>query len=222
MEALSKLESIVELYFSKKYKLFKSKDANGEDIEKWFEFQSRAQFLEAYLDYYRNLPNLKSAIVNGCTAKFKILYDGQEYELKHTHQEEFEDENGNVRGVNNSVLSTMAIKLTFKANQLEAAVSFDDVYKIVKSSKVARFGELSIYDAAVRISAYLGFKPDKVFLHAGTQKGAEYLEDKGLLAEDSSQEKTLQISEVPEPVQKLDALQLENFLCSFKDDLKKI
>ena len=222
MEALGKLESIVELYFSQRYSLFKSKDANGEEIEKWFKFESRAHFLDAYLAYYRNLPDLKAAILNGCSAKFKIIYDGQEYELKHTHQEEFKDDKGNIRGVNNSVLSEMALKLVSKAKQFDSAVSFDDVYNIVKSSRVAGFGELSIYDAAVRISAYLGYKPDKVFLHAGARKGAESLEEKGLLPDDSSVEETLLISDFPTPIQKLDALQIENFLCSFKINITKL
>lgn len=222
MEFLSKLESIVDLYFNKEYKLYKEKDANGEDLGIWFEFSSRADFLELYLDYYRSLPNLKSAIINGCSAKFKILYDGQEYELKHPHQEEFKDENGNLRGVNNSVLSSMAANLTFKEQKLRGAKSFDEVYEIVKECKVAGFGELSIYDAAVRISAYLGFKPTQVFLHAGTRTGAKYLEEKGLLGESLSQKDTLPVSDFPQPTQKLDALQLENFLCSFKDEIKKI
>lgn len=139
MEFLSKLESIADLYFNKEYKLYKEKDANGEDLGIWFEFSSRADFLELYLDYYRSLPNLKSAIINGCSAKFKILYDGQEYELKHPHQEEFKDENGNLRGVNNSVLSSMAANLTFKEQKLRGAKSFDEVYEIVKECKVAGF-----------------------------------------------------------------------------------
>lgn len=45
MELLSKLESIVDLYFSKKYMLFKPKDANGEYLGVRFEFSSRASFL---------------------------------------------------------------------------------------------------------------------------------------------------------------------------------
>ncbi|ELV8853684.1 hypothetical protein QNE68_003933, partial [Vibrio fluvialis] len=188
----------------------------------WFKFPSRASFLESYLNYYRSLPNLKSAIIDGCSAKFKILYDGQEYELKHTHQEEFEDENGNVRGVNNSVLLNMAVNLAVKEQSLSEAKSFDEVYEIVESCRVAGFGELSIYDAAVRISAYLGFKPTQVFLHAGTRIGARYLEEKGLLDEDLSQNDTLPLSDFPQPIQKLDALQLENFLCSFKDEINNI
>ncbi|EPB6722123.1 hypothetical protein ACRRHK_003205 [Vibrio fluvialis] len=222
MEYLSKLESIVELYFNKTYNLFKLKDANDEDLGIWFKFPSRASFLESYLNYYRSLPNLKSAIIDGCSAKFKILYDGQEYELKHTHQEEFEDENGNVRGVNNSVLLNMAVNLAVKEQSLSEAKSFDEVYEIVESCRVAGFGELSIYDAAVRISAYLGFKPTQVFLHAGTRIGARYLEEKGLLDEDLSQNDTLPLSDFPQPIQKLDALQLENFLCSFKDEINNI
>lgn len=222
MYSLSKLESIVELYFSKKYKLFKPKDANGKDLGVWFEFSSRASFLESYIDYYRSLPNLKSAIIDGCSTKFKILHDEQEYELKHNHQEEFDDDKGNLRGVNNSVLSRMAIALTFKEQKLSEAKSFDDVYKIVKSCKVTGFSKLSIYDAVVRISAYLGFKPTQVFLHAGTRIGAKYLEEKGLLGENLSQKDTLPLSDFPLSVQRLDALQLENFLCSFKDEINKI
>ncbi|MDH5916633.1 MULTISPECIES: hypothetical protein [Vibrio] len=222
MENLNKLESIVDLYFSKKYKLFKPQDANGDTLGKCFEFESRADFLDAYLQYYRNLPNLDAAIANGCSAKFKILYESQEYELKHIHQEEFKDDKGNLRGVNNTILSSMAVKLRSKSSQLKKAKSFDDVYSIVKATKVSGFGELSIYDAAVRISAYLGFKPTKVFLHAGTRIGASYLEDKELLPEDSSLEETLEIFDFPKPIQKLNAIQLENFLCSFKSDLKKI
>lgn len=222
MELYSKLDSIVDLYFTRQYRLYKPKDANGEEINMWFEFDSRAQFLEAYLNYYASLPNLESAIINGCSAKFKILYAGQEYELKHTHQEEFEDDNGKVRGVNNVVLLDMASKLSSQSANLEAARSFEDVYKIVKSSKTVGFGELSIYDAAIRISSYLGFKPMSVFLHAGTRIGVKHLEFKGILPVDSSLKETLQIEEFPEPLQRLDTMQLENFLCSFKKELEKI
>lgn len=222
MEIFGKLESIVELYFSKEYKLYKPKDANGAEVNKWFYFESRAHFLNAYLDYYRNLKSLESAVSNGCSAKFKVIYDGEEYELKHAHQEEFEDEKGNVRGVNDMVLSSMAAKLSERIQQIEATNSFDDVYEIVKSSKVNGFGELSIYDAAVRISTYLGFEPALVYLHAGTREGVKHLEYKGILLDGSSLEEKLQINEFPEPLQKLKALQLENFLCSFKHELKEI
>ncbi|KHS84426.1 hypothetical protein [Pectobacterium carotovorum] len=222
MEGFEKLASIVDLYFSKQYKLYKPKDANGMEINKWFDFKSRANFLEAYLDYYSKLPSLESAIDNGCSAKFKILYDGEEYELKHTHQEEFEDVNGQIRGISNTVLLDMAARLAQKNKQFKSANSFDDVYGIVKASKISGFGELSIYDAAVRISAYLGFKPALVFLHAGAREGAKNLEVKGVLPRDSSLKETLKVDEFPEPLQKLDTLQLENFLCSFKNELKKI
>ena len=116
----------------------------------------------------------------------------------------------------------MAVNLAVKEQSLSEAKSFDEVYEIVESCRVAGFGELSIYDAAVRISAYLGFKPTQVFLHAGTRIGARYLEEKGLLDEDLSQNDTLPLSDFPQPIQKLDALQLENFLCSFKDEINNI
>jgi hypothetical protein len=202
--------------------LYKPKGVDGEEIDKWFEFESRAKFLDSYLDYYRQLPNLKSAINDACSAKFKILYEGQEYVLKHSHQEEFKDSDGNTRGVKNIVLSSMASKLILKENQLSETQTFDEVYEIVKKIKVSGFGELSSYDAAIRISTYLGFKPTDVYLHAGTLIGAKYLEDKGLIPEESLLETKLPINIFPEPIQELEAIQIENFLCSYKNDLKAI
>ncbi|MPY25067.1 hypothetical protein [Shewanella sp. YLB-07] len=222
MEDVSRLKSIVELYFNKKYKLFKPKYANGDELNKWFEFESRADFLDSYLDYYRQLPDLKSAIIDGCSSKFKILYEGQEYVLKHTHQEEFEDSDGNIRGVKNIVLSSMAYKLISQEKKLKEAKAFVDVYEIVKTIKVPGFGELSNYDAAIRISSFLGFKPTDIYLHAGTRTGAQYLEDKGLLPEDSLLETKLPIDIFPEQIQELEAFQIENFLCSYKHDLKSL
>lgn len=222
MEDFSKLKSIVDLYFSKKYTLYKPKDANGEEIDKWFEFESRAKFLDSYLAYYQQLPDLKSAIKDACSAKFKVLYQDQEYLLKHTHQEEFKDNDGKTRGVNNIVLSTMASKLLSRETELATAKSFEEVYELVESIKVTGFGELSNYDTAVRISTYLGFKPTSIYLHAGTRIGAKHLEDKGLLPENSLLEAKLPIDIFPEPIQELDAIQIENFLCSFKGNLKEI
>lgn len=222
MDIFSRLEQIVELYFSKKYNLYKSEDAKGEVISKWFNFESRSAFLDAYLQYYKNLPNLKSAIIDACSSKFKILYEGEEYEIKHTHQEEFKDEEGNIRGVNNAILTDMASKLVLKEDEISNAKCFDDVMKIIRNTKVIGFGDLSIYDASVRISAYLGLVPDKVYLHAGTKEGAKYLEDKKLLPEGASDKIMLPMDDFPEPIQKLNPLQVENFLCSFKLDLKKI
>tara|TARA_R110000737_G_scaffold254346_1_gene263718 strand:- start:1897 stop:2565 length:669 start_codon:yes stop_codon:yes gene_type:complete len=222
MEYFSKLKSIVDLYFSKKYNLYKPKDANGEEIDKWFEFESRAKFLDSYLGYYQQLPDLKSAIIDACSAKFKILYEGREFILKHTHQEEFKDSDGNTRGVKNIILSSMASKLISKENELIEAQSFEEVYELVKSIKVTGFGELSNYDAAVRISSYLDFKPTDIYLHAGTRIGAKHLEDKGLLPEGSLLETKLPLDIFPQPIQELDAIQIENFLCSFKESLKKI
>jgi hypothetical protein len=222
MEDSSKLGLIVEQYFKKAYRLHKPKDANGEEINQWFEFKSRADFLKAYLDFYRGLPSFREAIIWGCSAKFKLIYNGREYELKHTHQEEFKDNKGAQHGVNNLVLSSMASKLLPLDKELESTRSFDEVYEIIKDAKVQGFGELSIYDAAVRISAYLGFAPNLVYLHAGAREGAKYLEEKGLLPVDASMKEMLSLDDFPEPIRKLESIQVENFLCSFKNDLKKI
>jgi hypothetical protein len=37
------------------------------------------------------------------------------------------------------------------------------------------FGELAVYDCSLRVGSYLNLLPDKIYLHAGTRKGAEAL-----------------------------------------------
>ncbi|MGY3885663.1 hypothetical protein [Aeromonas aquatica] len=222
MTATKKLETIVDKYFTQSYSFYKKLDAKGENININFEFNSRADFLKIYLDYYRDQENLQDTIIGACTARFKIEYRGQQYELKHTHQEEFEDAQNNLRGVNNSILTTMASKLLLRTSHLESAVSFDDIFKIIKSTKVTGFGELSIYDTAVRISSFRGYQPTVVFLHAGTKDGVRNLERQGFISKDSSLKDTLRTDEFPPSIQKLNALQMENFLCAFKHELKNI
>jgi hypothetical protein len=74
----------------------------------------------------------------------------------------------------------------------------------------AGLGELYFYDTALRIGAKLGFLPQAIYLHAGTRAGAKAL---GLAVNGS----VLLKSELPEPLQKLQAHEVEDVLCIYKD-----
>ena len=50
--------------------------------------------------------------------------------------------------------------------------NFEDLIRIVRTSRVYGIGELAIYDTAVRIGAFLDIWPDKIYLHAGAKIGA--------------------------------------------------
>lgn len=76
-------------------------------------------------------------------------------------------------------------------------------------------GPLAVYDTANRIGIYRGLAPEKVYLHCGTRTGARAM---GL----GRGRDVLEISELPTAFHRLTADDIENCLCIYKDDLKRI
>ena len=213
------LEKIVDRYFNQEYLLYKPSDAKGEEIKQRFTFSSRNEFLRAYLDFYRNLESLEDAIQYACSSRFKLLYEGKIFELKHNHQDVRVNEKGKEVGVIDPTLMEMARNVLTKIAEISTCKTFEGVYDIIKSVKVKGFGELSIYDATVRITAFLGIIPENVYLHAGALVGARTLELQGALPAGSSEKGVVPLKDFPEPLRKVGALKVENLLCSFKNDL---
>jgi hypothetical protein len=91
--------------------------------------------------------------------------------------------------------------------------SFDELHTIVERCRTERVGPLAVYDAAVRIAAYLSLAPDKIYLHTGTRKGAKAL---GL---DTSQGH-LNPDQLPRPLRRLSPDEIEDFLCIFKGSFR--
>lgn len=102
-------------------------------------------------------------------------------------------------------------RLTTSVADLKACRSFDALHSLLSRllSPVRGLGELYIYDAAVRLGAYLGLAPDLIYLHAGTRAGALAL---GL----GRGRPYLQKRELPRPMQILTADEIESFLCIYK------
>ena len=107
------------------------------------------------------------------------------------------------------------------ANALESgrrrvarAGSFHDLMSTVKDllGGIAGIGPLTLYDTSVRIGAYLGILPDRVYLHAGVRDGAT------ALGFPKSRE-WLDLAELPAPFQVLKPHEAEDVLCIFRDDL---
>lgn len=76
-------------------------------------------------------------------------------------------------------------------------------------------GALTIYDTAVKIGAHLGLEPTSVYLHTGTRDGARAL---GLDVRGG----TIPIDSLPPEFARLDADEIEDCLCMFKADLRKL
>jgi hypothetical protein len=82
-------------------------------------------------------------------------------------------------------------------------------------------GDLAAYDTALRIGWRLGLKPDYVYLQAGALDGAKELQTKRYLFIPLGS-RFISHSSFPVELLVLLPYQIENFLCVFCDDLKKI
>ncbi len=98
-------------------------------------------------------------------------------------------------------------------NDFRQCESFDQVFDLVRElRKIQGIGELYVYDTALRIGAYLGLLPEKVYLHAGTRVGAKEL---GF----DSKRKTIEMNELPPEFQELQPLEVEDVFCIYKTSL---
>jgi hypothetical protein len=210
------LEDLIKYYESKNYKIWKPNDKDGKPIKTYFIFEKHSDYLEKYLGFYKKLPNLTEVIVHASDGIFKLTNNGIEYFIRHNHQELFFDQTGAQRGVPYEVTKKVRNNLIIRINDLLKARTFDEIVKIVSECKERGFGELSIYDTALRIGSYLNIEPDKVYLHAGARQGAAILEQKGYLLPGSNQRSWLKVEEIPKAMQVLKPKETEHFLCAMK------
>jgi hypothetical protein len=86
-----------------------------------------------------------------------------------------------------------------------------------ESRKFWKNGELTVYDAALRIGTYreLKLEPKEIYLHAGTRKGAKTLGFKG-------RRRSIRLDELPKAFYRLKPYQIEDCLCIYAKVLKHL
>jgi len=107
--------------------------------------------------------------------------------------------------------------LLMNSKAIAQSKSFDDLFSLVetKVGGITGIGELYTYDTSLRVGAKLGLLPTRVYLHAGTRKGARALGFKG-------RSRTLEVSELPSELRQLEPHEIEDVFCIFADDLKAV
>ena len=100
---------------------------------------------------------------------------------------------------------------------LGGSETFEELHSKVDASigDVYRIGELAIYDAALRIGAFLNLRPRLVYLHRGTRDGARALG----LGRGAS---TLDPAELPREFRRLRPHEIEDCLCIFKHEIARL
>lgn len=214
------LQEVVDKYLTEGYKFFKYTDKDGNELRVEFDFATHSAYLQDYLNYYKEMPSLSVLLENATQGIIKLTKNNNIYYVRHPHQEEFVDHLGNKRGISREISEKVRINLIRRIEELNRCENFEEVINIVTQCREKGFGELSIYDTAVRIAAFLGIEPDRVYLHAGAREGMEALENKGYLPEGSTKAKSIPMSIMPQEMRCMSALEIEHFGCYAKSDIK--
>jgi hypothetical protein len=119
------------------------------------------------------------------------------------------------RRIPGAVLADAKRILLANLTRLAAADSFESLHAEIERlvGSVHGIGELYIYDTAFRIGAQRGLSPRRVYVHAGVRAGAKNL---GL---DPGRSGSIAIDALPAPLRALEAYEIEDILCIYKDQL---
>ena len=119
------------------------------------------------------------------------------------------------RRIPGGVLAEAKRILLANLTQLAAADSFKSLHAEIERlvGPVHGIGELYVYDTALRIGAYRSLSPKSVYIHAGVRVGARNL---GL---DPGRNGRVAIGDLPAPLRSLEAYEVEDILCIYKDQL---
>jgi hypothetical protein len=103
-------------------------------------------------------------------------------------------------------------RLRVAASGLAQAPDFAAVHELVEDEigSLHGIGDLTVYDVAHRVGAFLGKAPSLIYLHSGAKKGAAHLGFRG---------KALDPKVLPPPFSRLTAAEIEDCLCIYEDRL---
>ena len=115
------------------------------------------------------------------------------------------------RRISRDVLRKFGARLSREDRALRDVPSFDELHGVVRrvGDLTHGIGELAVYDTALRIGAWLGVRPERVYLHRGTREGAEAVRV-------DHRRSTVAVSDLPSSFARLAPHEIEDCLCIFK------
>jgi hypothetical protein len=161
---------------------------------------NRRESLAREMDYFATQESLGDVVREGTLCR---VPDGKGGHKKHRHQWR----------IPNTALEEAERRLQDWKERLGVAVDFNELHTLIEGEirDIRKVGPLAWYDIAHRIGAFLGKAPARVYLHRGTKEGAAALNLKGV---------ALDPWEFPEAFSKLNASEIEDCLCIYKNPIK--
>jgi len=172
-------------------------------------FQNLRQIVQDYIDNHRHRAKKEMKWFGGQrdlatairVATLAINCHGK----RHSHQ----------RRIPRSMLEHFRTGLWRRRRVIHSCRNFPKLMQTCEAAAATiwKHSELTVYDTAHRIGAYLAVKPDRVYLHTGARDGARALGVKSRL-------ESILRRDLPREFQRLEPDEVEDCLCIYKDQLR--
>lgn len=150
------------------------------------------------LDWFRNQPTLAATV-----EKAALSVDERGKRLSHQ------------RRIKRRAINAAKTALLAALSDIGNCPNFETLHELVRETvgEIGGIGPLYVYDVSERIGAKRGFGPEKVYLHTGAADGAVVLGfERGL--------ETIEVADLPAPLQSLSPDEIEDALCIYRDDFE--
>lgn len=153
------------------------------------------------LSYFSNKHNIDEAIREAVKAEKEGTKFSHQYRVKKTAiQETYKNITEIIYGV-------------------QEAKTFEDIISSIRLYKAKGYGRLACIDFGFRISSIKGIQPEVVYVQSGSYNGAKLL---GLsICRDNYGGHYIKRDDIPEELQELDMIALENLLCWYAHEIGK-
>jgi hypothetical protein len=171
-----------------------------QEIVEKYRWGSRLNALEE-LEFFARARSLREAILLVADAR-------KENGALFSHQRTLEEETA----------AEVKRLLLAREKEISLAKDFEALITLVEGviGGVRGVAEMYVYDAALRLGAFLRKMPDFVYLHKGTRLGAEAL---GLKV---AGRRYLRVDQLPAAFHVLEPHEIEDVLCISRDDLRRV
>lgn len=153
------------------------------------------------LDFYASQPSLQDAVRNASLAippagSGRMIHSHQARVAKQSLQEAYQK---------------------LRDEEFSECTDFEKLFSKLKALilPIHGIGRLTLYDIALRIGAYLGFEPERIYLHRGAREGANAI---GV----GIRKGTIELHAIPAQFQLLRPCEIEDCFCCYKHELKGI
>jgi len=167
----------------------------------WYDFKRRRRDPKSPVCRFRdNIPEYCAEAHTAGMALRRAVRSKRPNGKMHNHQSKV-----------SKALPALEARLQESLPSLVKCETFGQLYAAIDLRATPGIGPMTIYDVSVRFGAWLGLKPDSIYIHAGTKAGL-----KALGVDTRGWWMSYSMELLPAVLRNKDADEVEDFLCTYR------